>query len=58
MSTNAKRAGNARYLAKFKTVALRIEPEEYAKIKEKAGEKSIQAYIMSAIREFMAKEEK
>ena len=58
MSTDAKRAGNARYLAKFKTVATRIPQEEYEQVKNaaaRAGE-SVAGYIVNATRERMARD--
>ena len=48
MSTDAKRAGNARYLATLKTVTVRMKPEEYSKIKAAADQQtggSVQGYI-------------
>ena len=58
MSTDAKRAGNARYLSKFKTVATRLMPEEYEQVKtaaQCAGE-SVAGYIVNATRERMARD--
>ena len=58
MSTDAKRAGNARYLAKFKTVATRIPPEEYEQVKNAAAHagESVAGYIVNATRERMARD--
>lgn len=58
MSTDAKRAGNARYLSKFKTVATRLMPEEYEQVKaaaQNAGE-SVAGYIVNATRERMERD--
>lgn len=55
MSTDAKRAANARYLAKMVTITIRMEPEEKARLQqaaEKSG-KSVQGYILELIREKM-----
>lgn len=60
MSTEAKRAGNARYLAKMKTLTIRIKPEEYADLQAAAIEKeggSVQGYILRAVRERMARDQ-
>ncbi len=56
MSTDAKRAGNARYLSKFKTLTIRVLPEEADAIAEAAAaaEQSVQGYILQATREKMA----
>lgn len=59
MSTDAKRAGNARYLATLKTVTVRMKPEEYSKIKAAADRQtggSVQGYILTATRERMARD--
>ena len=59
MSTEAKRAGNARYLATMKTITVRIKPEEYTEIKAAAENKtggSVQGYILTATREKMARD--
>lgn len=52
MSTDAKRAGNARYLAKMKTLTIRMKPEEYVTIQAAANRTgdSVQGYILQAIR--------
>ena len=58
MSTPAKRAGNARYLATQKTTVIRTLPEEAETFKiaaETAGQ-SVQAYIVQAIRERMERD--
>lgn len=60
MSTDAKRAGNARHLAKLGRIDLRPYKDECARIKEaaeSAGE-SLQAYILQAVRERMERENK
>jgi len=58
MSTDAKRAGNARYLAKFKTVATRLPLEEYEQVKAAAAHvgESVAGYIVAATRERMARD--
>ena len=52
MSTDAKRAGNARYLSKFKTLTIRVLPEEADQLTAAAGNtgESVQGYIMRAVR--------
>lgn len=52
MSTDAKRAGNARYLSKFKTLTIRVLPEEAERLAQAAAEagESVQSYIMQAVR--------
>ena len=58
MSTPAKRAGNARYLATQKTTVIRTLPEEAETFKsaaETAGQ-SLQGYILQAVRERMERE--
>lgn len=55
MSTDEKRAWNAKYLKKFKQVSLRFLPEDLEKIKkaaESAGE-STAGYITKALQERM-----
>lgn len=51
MSTDAKRAGNARYLAKFAELKIRITPERKESIVDaaKAAGMSTAAYIIAAI---------
>lgn len=59
MSTDAKRAGNARYLATLKTITVRMKPEEYSRIKAAADSQtggSVQGYILTATRERMARD--
>ena len=51
MSTDAKRAGNARYLAKLKTITVRMRPETAVNVRQAAdaaGE-SLNAYILGAV---------
>ena len=58
MSTDAKRAGNARYLAKLKTVTVRMQPEVAGTIQQAAqiaGE-SVNAYILEAVRRRMVED--
>lgn len=58
MSSDAKRAGNARHLEKLGRIDLRPYKEETEKIKEaaaKAGQ-SVSGYIMQAVRERMDRE--
>ena len=53
MSTDAKRAGNAKYLSKFATVTLRFLPAELDALKataQAAGE-SVAGYIKQAIQD-------
>lgn len=55
MSTDAKRAGNARYLAKLKTITVRMRPETAANVRQAAdaaGE-SLNAYIVGAVAQRM-----
>ena len=55
MSTDAKRAGNARYLAKLKTITVRMRPETAANVRhaaDAAGE-SLNAYIVGAVAQRM-----
>lgn len=55
MSTDAKRAGNAKYLAQFKTVTLRFLPDDMEAVKAAAagaGE-SVAGYIQRAIQDRM-----
>ena len=50
ISTDAKRAGNARYLAGFKTISVRMKPAEAEQLREEAervGE-SVAGYILQA----------
>lgn len=59
MSTDAKRASNARYLAKQKTVTVRMPPEAAGRIRqaaEAAGE-SVNAYILQACAERMQRDQ-
>ena len=59
MATKAHLASNARYLAKLKTVTLRMQPEEHEKIKaaaEQSSKGSVQGYILTAVREKMERE--
>lgn len=58
MSTDAKRAGNARYLAKMKTLTIRVKPEEYAIIQDAASRTgdSVQGYFLRAVRDRMTRE--
>jgi hypothetical protein len=58
MSTPAKRASNAKYLATQKTTVIRTPPEEAETFKsaaETAGQ-SLQGYILQAVRERMERE--
>lgn len=61
MATKAKLEGNARYLAKMKSVSLRMKPEDHEEIKcaaEKSYGGSVQGYILDAVRERMAEDSK
>lgn len=54
MATKAKLEGNARYLAKMKTISLRMPPELHEKISQAAQlstNGSVQGYILHAVRE-------
>jgi hypothetical protein len=58
MSTPAKRASNAKYLATQKTTVIRTLPEEaeiFKNAAETAGQ-SLQGYILQAVRERMERE--
>ena len=59
MSTDAKRAGNSRYLAKFRTITIRLSQEEKQRIEQAAAQagESVAGYILRAIRQRMAGEE-
>ncbi|MCD8144009.1 MAG: RNA 3'-terminal phosphate cyclase [Oscillospiraceae bacterium] len=60
MATKAKLEGNARYLAKFKTVTIRFHPEELSAVKAAAAKAtggSVQGYILQAVREKMQREQ-
>jgi len=58
MSTEAKRAGNARHLEKLGRIDLRPYKEEAEQIKAAAAAagQSMSAYILQAVRERMARE--
>ena len=58
MSTDAKRAGNARYLAKLKTITVRMQPEIAGTIQQaaQAAGESVNAYILEAVRRRMEQE--
>lgn len=58
MSTDAKRAGNARHLEKLGRIDLRPYKEETEKIKEAAARagQSVSAYILEAVRDRMDRE--
>ena len=58
MSTDAKRAGNARYLAKLKTITVRMQPETVETLQRaatSAGE-SLNAYIVGAVAQRMERD--
>lgn len=58
MSTDAKRAGNARYLAKLKTITVRMQPETAETLQRdatSAGE-SVNAYIVGAVAQRMERD--
>lgn len=59
MATKAHLASNARYLAKLKTITLRMRPEEHERIKAAAERSngSVQGYILDAVRERMEREQ-
>ncbi len=53
MATKAKLEGNARYLAKMKSISLRMPPElheEISKAAEKHTKGSVQGYILHSVR--------
>lgn len=58
MSTDAKRAGNARYLAKLKTITVRMQPDTAATIQQVAAQEgeSVNAYILEAVRRRMVED--
>lgn len=58
MSTDAKRAGNARYLAKLKTITVRMQPDTAETIQRAAAAagESVNGYILAAIDERMQRE--
>lgn len=52
MATRAKLEGNARYLAKMKSISLRMPPEMHQQISEAAKNStggSVQGYILKAV---------
>ena len=58
MSTDAKRAGNARHQAKLDRIVIQPEKEEGAEIRQAASNagQSVQGYILQAINERMGRE--
>ena len=58
MSTDAKRAGNARHQAKLDRIVIQPEKEEGTMIRQAAANagQSVQAYILQAIKERMERE--
>ena len=58
MSTDAKRAGNARHQAKLDRIVIQPEKEEGAEIRQAAANagQSVQGYILQAIKERMERE--
>lgn len=58
MSTDAKRAGNARYLAKLKTITVRMQPETAETIQQAAAAagESVNGYILEAVEERMKRD--
>ena len=59
MSSDAKRASNARYLSKFKTVSVRFAQTDAAAVQaaaDAAGE-SLNAYIVGAVAQRMDREQ-
>ena len=59
MSTDAKRRGNARYLATKKTVTIRMQPEAHTEMQGAAvaAGQILQGYILQAVRERMEREQ-
>ncbi len=60
MSTDAKRAGNARHIAKLDRIEIRPYKNEAREIKRaaKLAGQSTSAYILQAIRDRMAREKR
>ena len=58
MSTDAKRAGNARHQAKLDRIVIQPEKEEGSIIRKAAANagQSVQGYILQAIKERMERE--
>lgn len=58
MSTNAKRASNARYLAKQKTITVRMPPEaaEAVRLAASVAGESVNGYILAAVDARMQRE--
>ena len=58
MSTDAKRAGNARHQAKLDRIVIQPEKEEGAIIRQAAANagQSVQGYILQSIKERMERE--
>ena len=58
MSTDAKRAGNARHQAKLDRIVIQPEKVEGAEIRQAAfnAGQSVQGYILQAIKERMERE--
>ena len=58
MSTDAKRAGNARHQAKLDRIVIQPEKEEGPIIRQSAANvgQSVQGYILQAIKERMERE--
>ena len=58
MSSDAKRAGNARHQAKLDRIVIQPEKEEGAEIRQAAANagQSVQGYILQAIKERMERE--
>ena len=58
MSTDAKRAGNARHQAKLDRIVIQPEKEEGAEIRQAAANagQSVQGYILQAIKDRMERE--
>lgn len=59
MATKAKLEGNARYLAKKKTVTIRFDPDEHKLIQsfaDKYTNGSFQGYVLEACREKMKRD--
>lgn len=53
MATKAKLEGNARYLAKFKTVSIRIPADDFPAVQKAAAAASMSAsaYMVQAVQE-------
>ena len=56
MSSDAKRAANARYNSKFSSFTIRVSKDEAERIKQAAADTSVTAYFVQAAREKMERD--